>query len=277
MRSLNHVLAAACVLLSAAAWAHANLTYPIPRSTNSGIKTGPCGPYPKTNAPTIFTSGQQVNVVWRETVDHPGHYRIAYSAGSPAPDNDFDQHILKDNINNPPGEQATQQTTVTLPNITCDNCTLQLIQVMTDTTPPSNYFSCADFALVAPADAGTDGGSAAADAGVDDAGVGGGADGGSGGGSGAGGGGGGAGSDGGSDGQAGSGGGSGDSGGGAGADDIPGGGASAADGGDEFPEATGGLGCTASGSGLFLVVPGFALVVTVRRARRNRTAKPPAP
>ncbi|MFA9472798.1 MAG: hypothetical protein ACERNK_19695, partial [Deltaproteobacteria bacterium] len=58
--------------------------------------------------------------------------------------------------------------TVTLPNVTCDNCTLQVIQVMYDKPPyttPGNdiYYQCADLVLregAAPpdADAGTDAG-----------------------------------------------------------------------------------------------------------------------
>ena len=37
--------------------------------------------------------------------------------------------------------------TITLPNIECNDCSLQLIQVMTDRSPPSNYYSCADIQL----------------------------------------------------------------------------------------------------------------------------------
>ena len=40
---------------------------------------------------------------------------------------------------------------ITLPNMTCENCTLQVIQMMTDKTPYGDgndlYFQCADIAL----------------------------------------------------------------------------------------------------------------------------------
>lgn len=251
------------MLFATLAPAHARLTYPTPRNTSSGIKIGPCG-VAKTNTPTVFTAGQQVTVSWTETVQHPGYYRIAYSPGSPAPDNDFDQHVLKTNITNPTGLTASQSTMITLPNITCTNCTLQLIQVMTeDPANPSPYFSCADFALVAPPDAGTpDAGSGGGAGG----GSGGGADGGSGGGGGAGGGSGG-----------GAGGGNGSGGGADGGSGGGGAGSSSEDGGvsavpadsspAEFPEATGGVGCAVGGFAPALLAPALLALVLRRRVR----------
>lgn len=57
--------------------------------------------------------------------------------------------VLKDRI--PDGTLSTQ---VTLPNMECDNCTLQFIQVMTDKCPYTTnaasddiYFNCADLTL----------------------------------------------------------------------------------------------------------------------------------
>ena len=60
---------------------------------------------------------------------------------------------------------ATYTQTITLPNQACENCTLQLIQMMTDKPPYTTdlasddiYFQCADIALRAPGgiDAGPD-------------------------------------------------------------------------------------------------------------------------
>jgi hypothetical protein len=56
------------------------------------------------------------------------------------------------------GEGAIWEIDVTLPNMTCDNCTLQLVQAMNnDTTTPvldpspvSSYYTCVDLELVAP-------------------------------------------------------------------------------------------------------------------------------
>src|SRR5688500_2085339 len=114
--------------LSTLAYGHAALVSPTPRSTSSGIKVGPCGPDARTNNPTVFAPGTVITVTWKETIAHPGYYRIAYSLGT---DTDFDSHVLLNNIANPAGTQATQSAQVTLPNISCPACTLQLIQVMT--------------------------------------------------------------------------------------------------------------------------------------------------
>src|SRR5687767_5344915 len=70
---------------------------------------------------------------------------------------------------------------ITLPNMTCENCTLQLIQLMTDKPPytvdatsDDIYFQCADIALRGPGgtDAGTDGAVVPGDASNSDGGVG---------------------------------------------------------------------------------------------------------
>ncbi|MFL5322341.1 MAG: SCE4755 family polysaccharide monooxygenase-like protein [Myxococcaceae bacterium] len=171
------------------AFAHAALTSPTPRSSDSAIKTGPCGQYAKLNNPTPVLAGAPLTVTWEETVQHPGHYRLAYSLGADT-DAEFNQHVLADNIPNPTGLQATNSMDVTMPNINCDNCTLQLVMVMTETNPPTNYYSCADIRLYG-SDAGVEsdagsgggggGGGATEDAGVEDAGTGGGGGGGGGG------------------------------------------------------------------------------------------------
>ena len=88
--------------------------------------------------------GQTITVTWAETVNHPGYYRIAFS---PSGDTGFDANVLMNNIPNPAGLQATNSATVTLPATPCTQCTLQLIQVMTESTPPSNYYSCADITI----------------------------------------------------------------------------------------------------------------------------------
>lgn len=179
MRAWPFIVASG-LLLGSAAHAHARLIYPTPRTQDDGLKTGPCGGIAPTNNPTVFTPGQQVYVQWQETIAHPGHYRIAFS---PANDQGFDQNVLADNIPNPTGIQDGG-INVTLPSTPCEGCTVQLIMVMTNTMPPSNYYSCADIALRPPdagmtqdagsPDAGLDAGALDAgtvDAGAEDAGV----------------------------------------------------------------------------------------------------------
>lgn len=129
---------------------------PAPRSTNSGIKNGPCG----SDAVTVdakrtwFKPGQEVTIYWEETIDHPGWFRIAFSEDGAT---GFDANVLKDNItdtqNTPvnysdPATYHKYSTKVTLPNEECDKCALQLIQYMTENpASPSLYFSCADIKI----------------------------------------------------------------------------------------------------------------------------------
>ena len=134
---------AAAVLAPTVALAHAHLISPPPRSTVAQ-KTGPCGDDARTVTPTILAAGQMLEVDWVETVDHPGYFRILFSAA-----NDADFTVLKDDIPNPPGAAPTDfSTMVKLPATACQSCTLQLIQVMTDNPTNPRYFSCADIRLV---------------------------------------------------------------------------------------------------------------------------------
>src|SRR2546423_304929 len=121
-------LVALCALMPALAFSHSFLTSPTPRNSVAN-KTGPCG-VPPNGTRTNFSPGQTITVTWTETIDHPGHYRLAFA---PANDTGFDQNVLLDNIPNPAGAQATNSTQITLPTTPCTGCTLQLIQVMTNT------------------------------------------------------------------------------------------------------------------------------------------------
>ena len=119
------------------------------RTNNDNIKSGPCG-YARTNDPAVFRAGETVTLQWEATIYHRGYFRVAFS---PANDQGFDDNVLLDNITEVQG-QRIYSAQVTLPDTPCDNCTLQLIQVMLDRNPPTNYYSCADIQLVAdmPAD-----------------------------------------------------------------------------------------------------------------------------
>lgn len=119
-----------------------------PRSVNAGIKTGPCGNVARTSTPTVLAPGQTIDIEWEETVDHPGSFKFSFS---PANDQGFDTNLLKEVVDtqNTAPIPHFYKTTLTLPNVSCTACTLQLIQVMTDTNPASFYYSCADIQLVA--------------------------------------------------------------------------------------------------------------------------------
>ena len=166
------------------------------------LKWGPCGKSGGTRGPNVYTyaSGQKITVTVMETIPHPGYFRFAF-------DNDGDDAFIEpasikpidpnrrcpngptdrcgasdfynssavlagmDNLN--PHLTAAQGTKYTwevaLPDVECNNCTLQLIQVMEDDlthgpydpTPGVGvadiYHQCIDIVLKRPADAGTGG------------------------------------------------------------------------------------------------------------------------
>jgi uncharacterized protein (TIGR03382 family) len=197
MRSLLLVSALLAWPLSASA--HIHLTAPLSRSDSvTGDQKGRnCGVLDqvRTNRITTFKPGETITVTWSEPIQHPGYFRIAFQpdgasfqvpAAGPSPGNvctnaggstaacpaagvacghpplngndegpsEGGSIILKDRI--PDGTLSTQ---ITLPNMECTNCTLQLIQVMHDKCPytietPMNqdasddiYFNCADIVL----------------------------------------------------------------------------------------------------------------------------------
>ncbi|MDC0719748.1 SCE4755 family polysaccharide monooxygenase-like protein [Nannocystis bainbridge] len=156
------VLAFACVAVTAtAAHAHIALSSPLPRHVDQ--KSGPCGVGPndtRGDEVAVFQGGESIVVRWTETVDHPGHFRISFDNdghddfGDPAGFDDFYSNpaVLVDEIADKQGSQQMYEQEVTLPLMSCDNCTLQLIQVMTDKPPyeigtNDLYYQCADIVL----------------------------------------------------------------------------------------------------------------------------------
>jgi len=128
-----------------------------PPSRDTGIanldarahKSGPCGGSPRTNMPTQYAVGQEIEVKFQETIDHRGCFQIRFS-----PANDMDWVLLQQS-DDPAGSQDDRivTTTVTLPaGVSCKDCTLQVLQLMTGAACPANatpnpantYYSCAD-------------------------------------------------------------------------------------------------------------------------------------
>lgn len=164
------------------------------------LKGPPCGMAGGTRGTNIYTyePGQTITVKWVEFVAHPGYFRFAFdqdgdddfkdpqsitpldpNRGCPATnlgdDNKSRDECMKDDFYNTPavlpglddlyphvmstaGQEYSQD--VKLPDVECDNCTLQLIQVMEDpihgpyntTVGPSNdledvYHTCIDLVL----------------------------------------------------------------------------------------------------------------------------------
>lgn len=163
--------------LSALAAAHMALEEPLPRyptDGNGANKACPCGvgdsnrlcdnPNDRSDPDrsvyvTTYAPGETITMRWHETIGHAGRWRIAFDKVG-ADMADFNQTILAD-IPDPAGTAGNTgngnlwQVTVTLPNTRCDNCTLQLVQMMDgNTSTPvadpigrSSYYQCADIIL----------------------------------------------------------------------------------------------------------------------------------
>lgn len=164
---------------------HIRLLAPDSWMTESALgdpqKVSPCGGENggvPTGAVTRFQPGETITVRWQETIYHPGHYRIAFTDDrntlvDPVVTVDANQVSVSATIQSPPvapvlldglyvrtDPNGTGGTTfeqqVTLPNVTCAHCTLQLIQFMAGHGPPNYiYYHCADIELAAgPVDGG---------------------------------------------------------------------------------------------------------------------------
>jgi MYXO-CTERM domain-containing protein len=145
-------------LLAGPARAHISLSSPPARTEFQ--KDGPCGAGADQRGPTLatFKPGEKIVVTWTETVNHPGHFRIALDPDGQ--DGFFEPKafddvsggpgVIVDGIADKDGGEYSQE--ITLPNIECDSCVLQLIQVMTDKKPYGDgndlYYQCADIAIV---------------------------------------------------------------------------------------------------------------------------------
>ena len=183
MRNLFVVVA---LLVPSVAGAHIQLMYPPARTTM--LKNRHCGDpaAPRSANPKVLLPGSPLTVVWYETIEHPGHYRISFDndgtdffvpPNTTATTVGMDPTVMIDLIpdvqGNFPAQGRRYEQTITLPNIECTNCTLQVTQMMTDkppytTTPTSDdiYYQCADLILSSSApppmvDAGVPNGDAA--------------------------------------------------------------------------------------------------------------------
>jgi hypothetical protein len=173
--------------------AHIELISPEPRerardrrSANSNLKRGPCGQNTnrRDGAVSVFAPGETISVSFTEYVNHTGYYRVAFDVDGddgfpvfsgrnvseegdeplvncPVDGNVILAYDFEDRM------RGVHTLDVTLPDVECDTCTLQVIQFMYG-SPRPYYFQCADIALRRQADAGA--GTSAVDAGGRDAG-----------------------------------------------------------------------------------------------------------
>ena len=203
------LLVASTLAWASPAAAHLDMTDPPPRlggrAGRTQLKNGPCGQSTnaRTDNVTVYEPGATITVRWDEYINHPSYYRISFDVDG---DDDFPIRADMDSVirtgddpaaANPVGDVVLMYVTetpgtssyavdVTLPDVECENCTLQVIQFMYDKLGDGRdneyYFQCADIALRAAGttpDAGSSSGSDAGAGGGGDAGVGPGADAGS--------------------------------------------------------------------------------------------------
>ena len=159
------------------ALAHMALEAPLPRYPTDGDgdnKSCPCGvgqgdrtcnvasdrsDPDRSDDITTYAPGETITLRWRETIGHAGRWRIAFDEDG-ADMRDFNANILED-IEDPGGDAGNTgdgnlwEVEVTLPTTPCDNCTLQLVQIMDGQTEDpvdnpvgrSSYYQCADVVL----------------------------------------------------------------------------------------------------------------------------------
>ncbi|MBI3784387.1 MAG: lytic polysaccharide monooxygenase [Deltaproteobacteria bacterium] len=137
-------------------------------------KLGPCGDEgggKATGKVTTFHPGETISITINEVIPHPGHYRVALAVndrnelpsepkvtpaagdqcGSVAVENPPAFPILADNLLVHTQPFTMPQTfAVTLPSdVTCNKCTLQVLEYMSHHSAPCFYHHCADIAIQA--------------------------------------------------------------------------------------------------------------------------------
>lgn len=162
----------AAALTPSAAEAHFILDTPAAMTAQDASgnpqKNAPCGPAgagEPTGMVTAYQSGSTITITIDETIFHPGHYRVALAVNDPSelpdappitatPQDDCAETVIQDPPVFPvladgmlPHDapfNGPQTFEVTLPDdVTCDNCTLQVIQYMSNHAAPCFYYHCA--------------------------------------------------------------------------------------------------------------------------------------
>ena len=144
------------ILVATPAAAHIALTDPVARTSSQKAK--PCGDGGAKGEPVAtYMGGETITVTWDEVINHPSHYRISLDldgeddfADPQTADDDYtNDAVLLDEIEDAAGGSYSAE--ITLPDVSCDTCTLQLIQVMYDKPPYGDgndvYHQCADIVI----------------------------------------------------------------------------------------------------------------------------------
>lgn len=182
---LSLLMLSALALVPAVAQAHFILLQPSSAYSQGGTygdpqKTAPCGPSATnpatpTGMVTTYRAGDTVTLSIRETIPHPGHYRVSVG---PDPSKFMTPPITQvgtdqcgmTTIQDPPvmpvvadgllkhtaAFTGDQTVTFKLPaGFTCQNCTMQVVEYMSSHAAPCFYYHCATVNITDNADAGT--------------------------------------------------------------------------------------------------------------------------
>jgi hypothetical protein len=170
------LLVAMAILFPVAASAHFKFLEP-PSSLateNGGKGAPPCGEGTPSGIVTKAQGGHPLTIRLQEFVPHPGHYRIALSVNSrtelpkdpevvtkdgrsvsAAIDSNFKIPVLMDGafVHTTTPRDTVWKMDVTLPNLNCEKCTLQVIEFMAEHgfNQGGGYFyhHCADLQIAA--------------------------------------------------------------------------------------------------------------------------------
>jgi len=168
-------------LVAAPAHAHINMLEPAPRAPgrpDTQLSRGPCGQRAnarREDGVRVFRPGQSIELEWEVYVQHVSYFRIAFDADGddsfsarpsmprdPAADDPTllpagDGELILDYIQDRTGDIDRVERRVTLPDVECERCTLQLIQ-FTYGLPiaDATYHQCVDLVLDASAPGGDD-------------------------------------------------------------------------------------------------------------------------
>jgi MYXO-CTERM domain-containing protein len=186
LKLFSSAAAAGVLLTTSSAFAHIDLLEPPARAhgtaasgdtdvdENTNQKTSPCGQVTNGRNPdrvTTYAPGQTITVRVAEETNHDSYIRVSLDLDG---DDDFQvrqpavvggmiapetqeiaeaaeealdsEHLLRVLREDNTANNFVHEIDVTLPNETCDNCTLQVIQLMYN-TPQIYYFQCADLVI----------------------------------------------------------------------------------------------------------------------------------
>jgi hypothetical protein len=124
----------------------------------------------ETNVRTSFVAGATIEVTIHETIFTPGHYRVALALEEPA---DLPPPPIVTPTATPCGTaviqdppvfpvladgvlahtsafEGPQTVSVTLPDVTCESCTLQVLQFESMRVPPCFHYHCAAIRIPEP-------------------------------------------------------------------------------------------------------------------------------